>query len=60
MISSLGSPGTRYGSERGERFYIYCIYVYIYITGWWFQTFFIFHNRKGILLAIDFHIFQDG
>ena len=21
-----------------------CMYIYIYISGWWFQTFFIFHN----------------
>ena len=27
------------------------------LPGWWFQTFFIFHN--GIILPIDFHIFQD-
>ena len=32
------------------------------ITGWWFGTFFIFHNIYiyGIILSIDFHIFQDG
>ena len=29
-------------------------------TGWWFGTFVIFHNKKGIILPIDFHIFQDG
>ena len=29
-------------------------------SGWWFQTFFIFHHIYGIILPIDFHIFQDG
>ena len=29
-------------------------------SGWWFQTFFIFHFIYGIILPIDFHIFQDG
>ena len=31
----------------------------LYRTGWWFGTFFIFHIH-GIILPIDFHIFQDG
>ena len=30
------------------------------ISGWWFQTFFIFHNVWDVILPIDFHIFQDG
>jgi len=30
------------------------------MTGWWFGTFFIFHFIYGIILPIDFHIFQDG
>ena len=30
------------------------------IAGWWFQTFFIFHSIYGIILPIDFHIFQRG
>ena len=30
------------------------------IAGWWFQTFFIFHNIWDVILPIDFHIFQDG
>ena len=29
-------------------------------AGWWFQTFFIFHFIYGIILPIDFHIFQRG
>jgi hypothetical protein len=29
-------------------------------TGWWFQTYFIFHFIYGIILPIDFHIFQRG
>ena len=31
-------------------------------SGWWFQTFFIFHNSiiYGIILPIDFHMFQDA
>ena len=29
-------------------------------SGWWFQTFFIFHNIWVVILPIDFHIFQDG
>ena len=30
-------------------------------SGWWFGTWFIFHFiLYGILLPIDFHIFQDG
>ena len=37
---------------------IYCVVECIY-TGWWFQTFFIFHFIYGIILLIDFHIFQD-
>jgi hypothetical protein len=31
-----------------------------YISGWWFGTGFIFHFIYGIILPIDFHIFQDG
>ena len=31
-----------------------------FFTGWWFQTFFIFHNIWDVILPIDFHIFQDG
>ena len=27
--------------------------LYIYITGWWFGTFFIFHNRLGIIIPTD-------
>ena len=30
------------------------------IPGWWFQTFFIFHNMWDVILPFDFHIFQDG
>ena len=30
------------------------------LSGWWFQTFFIFHFIYGIILPIDFDIFQDG
>jgi hypothetical protein len=29
-------------------------------SGWWFQTVIIFHFIYGIILPIDFHIFQDG
>ena len=29
-------------------------------SGWWFQTFSIFHNIWDVILPIDFHIFQDG
>ena len=29
-------------------------------SGWWFQTFFYFSIVYGIILPIDFHIFQDG
>ena len=29
-------------------------------SGWWFQTFFIFHNIWDVILPIDFHIFQRG
>jgi hypothetical protein len=32
----------------------------IFIAGWWFGTFFIFHNIWDVILPIDFHIFQDG
>jgi hypothetical protein len=35
-------------------------YVHIYMSGWWFQTFFIFHFIYGIILSIDFHMFQRG
>ena len=28
--------------------------------GWWFGTFFIFHNILGIIIPTDFHIFQRG
>ena len=31
-----------------------------YYSGWWFQTFFIFHNIWDVILPIDFHIFQRG
>ena len=31
-----------------------------YVSGWWFQTCFIFHNIWDVILPIDFHIFQDG
>jgi len=30
------------------------------IAGWWFGTFFIFHNIWVVILPIDFHIFQRG
>ena len=36
------------------------IFICIYIYGWWFQTFFIFHCIYGIIPPIDFHIFQRG
>ena len=29
-------------------------------SGWWFQTFLLFSIIYGIILPIDFHIFQDG
>ena len=29
-------------------------------SGWWFGTFFIFHNIWDVILPIDFHIFQMG
>ena len=32
----------------------------LYITGWWFQTFFMFDFIYGIILPIDFHIFHRG
>ena len=31
-----------------------------YYSGWWFQTFVIFHNIWDVILPIDFHIFQRG
>ena len=31
-----------------------------WFTGWWFGTCFIFHFIYGIILSIDFHIFQDA
>jgi len=30
------------------------------VSGWWFGTFFIFHNIWVVILPIDCHIFQDG
>ena len=36
-----------------------CLLSPINITGWWFQTFFIFHHLWDVILPIDFHIFQD-
>ena len=34
------------------------MYIYIYInTGWWFGTFFIFHNIWDVILPIDELIF---
>jgi len=30
------------------------------MTGWWFQTWLLFSIMYGIILPIDFHIFQDG
>jgi len=33
------------------------LHIYIYISGWWFQTFFIFHFIYGIILPIDELIF---
>ena len=30
------------------------------ITGWWFGTWLLFSIMHGIILPIDFHIFQDG
>ena len=30
------------------------------ISGWWLQTFFMFHNLWDVILPIDFRIFQDG
>jgi hypothetical protein len=30
------------------------------MAGWWFQSFFMFHNRWDVILPIDFHIFQRG
>jgi hypothetical protein len=32
----------------------------ISIAGWWFQTWIVFPIIYGIILPIDFHIFQDG
>jgi hypothetical protein len=32
----------------------------ISIAGWWFQTWILFPIIYGIILPIDFHIFQDG
>ena len=29
-------------------------------SGWWFQELFLFSIIYGIILPIDFHIFQDG
>ena len=29
-------------------------------AGWWFQTFFMFHNMWDVILPSDFHIFQRG
>ena len=29
-------------------------------TGWWFQTFYIFHFIYGRIIPIDIHIFQRG
>ena len=29
-------------------------------TGWWFGTFFLFSHILGIIIPIDFHIFQRG
>ena len=34
--------------------------VLIPISGWWFQTVFIFHNMWDAILPIDFHILQRG
>ena len=41
---------------------LYVIYnvIYIYISGWWFGTFFIFHFIYGIILPIDELIFFRG
>ena len=38
---------------------IYCVYIYIY-AGWWFQTFFTFHNIWDNPSNWRTHIFQDG
>ena len=35
------------------------LYIYIYIPGWWFGTFFIFHIL-GRIIPTDFHIFQSS
>ena len=34
--------------------------MYVYISGWWFGTFFIFPNIGNVIIPIDFHIFQRG
>ena len=31
-----------------------------YYSGWWFQTYVIFHHIWDVILPIDFHIFQRG
>jgi len=44
------------GGKRGWVLFVCC---FVTIGGWWFQTCFIFHFIYGIILPIDFQIFQD-
>ena len=47
-------------NQRAWHSSLWCICKSEWATGWWFQTFFIFHFIYGTILPIDFHMFQDG
>ena len=59
--SATRASGARRGSTAGcvvlRGFWEVCLDI---MAGWWFQTFFIFHNVCDVILPIDFHMFQDG
>ena len=57
---SLSYFDSTYNASASRMTWTLYIYITHIIPGWWFGTCFIFHFIYGIILPMDFHIFQDG
>ena len=60
LVESLNIVPYSQPSTHLNSFEFTCCYHLLSISGWWFQTFFIFPSIGNVIIPTDFHIFQDG
>ena len=60
LVESLNIVPYSQPSTHLNSFEFTCCCHLLSISGWWFQTFFIFPSIGNVIIPTDFHIFQDG